>query len=206
MAETRGRARQAGILAFVVLLHTGGCWLLLKSSRAVIPLESRSLDLVFIVPADTAPGGVAATGSIAATGRGTGKANSREVRRDSNLPAEPDSMPPSSAESHPVQPPVDWAGEMDRSVREAAPPPAPAREFGVPQHSAPALPKPPEFGWSHARTHRVESLPGGGLMVNVNDRCVVLVVPFPFLFCGIGKKEADGDLFKHLRDPGQPGD
>jgi hypothetical protein len=30
--------------------------------------------------------------------------------------------------------------------------------------------------------------------------------PLPFPVCRLGKKEANGDLFKHMRDPLQPGD
>jgi hypothetical protein len=59
----------------------------------------------------------------------------------------------------------------------------------------------PQFGGNHARTHRVEELSGGGLLVNINDRCaVVLLFIFPFPACKIGKIPAHSDLFDHMKD------
>jgi hypothetical protein len=59
----------------------------------------------------------------------------------------------------------------------------------------------PRFGWNHARTHRVEELSGGGLLININDRCaMVLVFIFPFPGCKIGKISARSDLFDHMQD------
>ena len=58
-----------------------------------------------------------------------------------------------------------------------------------------------EFGWDHARTHRVEAMEGGGSLLWLNDRCFVVlygVIPFPM--CGLGKTPVRGDLFDHLRD------
>jgi choline dehydrogenase-like flavoprotein len=59
----------------------------------------------------------------------------------------------------------------------------------------------PEFGWDHARTHRVETIEGGGSMLWINDRCFVVlygVIPFPM--CGVGKIPVRGDLFDQMRD------
>src|SRR5690242_6593048 len=38
----------------------------------------------------------------------------------------------------------------------------------------------PQFGWSHSATHRVEEMPSGGLLININDRCAIAWVIFPF--------------------------
>jgi hypothetical protein len=60
----------------------------------------------------------------------------------------------------------------------------------------------PEFGWDHARTHRVEAMEGGGSILWINDRCfIVMYGMIPFPMCGIGKIPVRGDLFDHLRDP-----
>jgi hypothetical protein len=62
-------------------------------------------------------------------------------------------------------------------------------------------PAAPEFGWDHARTHRVETIEGGGSMLWINDRCFIVMyglIPFPM--CGIGKIPVRGDLFDHMRD------
>jgi hypothetical protein len=59
----------------------------------------------------------------------------------------------------------------------------------------------PEFGWDHARTHRVEAMEGGGSILWINDRCFIVmygVIPFPM--CSPGKIPVRGDLFDHMRD------
>lgn len=58
----------------------------------------------------------------------------------------------------------------------------------------------PQFPWDHAATHRVEELPNGGLVINVNDRCSIVWVIFPFPLCKIGKIPARGDLFQLMQD------
>jgi len=91
---------------------------------------------------------------------------------------------------------VDWAKEAERVAADrtagegtnigAEPAPAAARQ---------------QFGWDYARTHRLESLPDGGLLVNLSDRCSI-VFKFPMLLggCRIGKIESRGDLFAHMYD------
>jgi hypothetical protein len=57
----------------------------------------------------------------------------------------------------------------------------------------------PEFGWSHARTHRIERTPDGGTLLWLNDRCaIVLSALMPI--CSLGKPKANGALFEHMRD------
>jgi hypothetical protein len=100
-----------------------------------------------------------------------------------------------------MQAPVDWAGELERAARESVtPPPLQPRDFGFPHASTTPSPKAPQFGWSYAPPHRVQSLPGGGLLVNLNDNCVLVFSPLPFFFCAPGKMPANGDLFKHMKD------
>lgn len=57
-----------------------------------------------------------------------------------------------------------------------------------------------EFGWDHSATHRVEEIPGGGLLININERCAIAWVIFPFPVCKIGKIPPRGDLFDHMKD------
>jgi hypothetical protein len=57
-----------------------------------------------------------------------------------------------------------------------------------------------EFGWSHAATHRVEGLPGGGWLVNINDNCAIAIVLMIMPVCKIGKIPARGDLFDKMKD------
>jgi hypothetical protein len=61
----------------------------------------------------------------------------------------------------------------------------------------------PEFGWDRSHTHRVESLEDGGLLIHLNDRCVLVLMPFPLPFCGIGKIQARGDLLERMHDEPQ---
>lgn len=59
----------------------------------------------------------------------------------------------------------------------------------------------PEFGWDHARTHRIEAMEGGGTILWINDRCfIVMAGLIPFPMCGIGEIPVRGDLFDHMRD------
>ena len=64
-----------------------------------------------------------------------------------------------------------------------------------------------QFGWNRARTHRVEEIPSGGLLVHINDRCAVAIVfIFPFPMCQIGKMPARSDLFNHRDEASAAGD
>jgi hypothetical protein len=71
--------------------------------------------------------------------------------------------------------------------------------FGFPKAptAAPAVPK---FGWYYAGTHRIEELPGGGTIINLTDRCAIVVYVLLIPVCKIGKIPANGDLFKRLHD------
>ncbi len=66
-------------------------------------------------------------------------------------------------------------------------------------HVFPTQPKMPEqFAWDYAATHRVEALPQGGLAIHINDNCVLLIFPLPFIGCAIGKKPANGGIFESM--------
>lgn len=110
---------------------------------------------------------------------------------------------------------IDWAKEAERAAahrieadEEAdrrASALSPRRGPRVGASEAPAAA--PQFGWDHAHTHRLELSPDGGMVVNLNDRCAI-VVKFPFFLpgCKIGKMESRGDLFTHMNDPPTLGD
>lgn len=96
--------------------------------------------------------------------------------------------------------PIDWQQALQGEVRAQESPPPGKLRFGFPQRTEP-LAAAPRFGWDYAHTHRVEQLPEGGLLINLNDRCaVVLYVVMPFPVCKIGHIPTDGGLFDHLRD------
>ncbi|HEY0799610.1 MAG TPA: hypothetical protein VGD54_02135, partial [Steroidobacteraceae bacterium] len=50
---------------------------------------------------------------------------------------------------------------------------------------------------------RLELIEGGGLLIHINDRCVIVLIPLPFGGCGIGKIPVRGDLLDHMRDEPQ---
>ena len=117
---------------------------------------------------------------------------------------------PPAAKIHPVTlpraanpprfPAIDWSGAMQREVR-AEESQAPARKlrFGFPQQPARAAAV-PEFGWDYASTHRLQALPQGGMLINLNDRCGLVFYGFLFPFCRIGRIPVNGHLFDHMRD------
>jgi hypothetical protein len=62
----------------------------------------------------------------------------------------------------------------------------------------------PKFGWSHARTHRVEAVPGG-ILFNITDRCAIgLLFLVPLVGCRVGHEEPNGHLFEHMHDLPDP--
>jgi hypothetical protein len=96
---------------------------------------------------------------------------------------------------------IDWARSLRNEVRtvesRAAGPPK--LTFGFPKAPTPP-PAVPKFGWYYAGTHRIEELPGGGTIINLTDRCAVVVYVLLIPVCKIGRIPANGDLFKHIHD------
>lgn len=104
------------------------------------------------------------------------------------------------------QPKIDWEQEAELSARNGA-----AKQDDYRNLSAPSpaqlswikknhmRPMTPGLQWTHRRVQfdRDTGLP----MVWINDHCVLVTV---FVFCAIGKIEANGELFKHMRDPTDP--
>ena len=122
----------------------------------------------------------------------------------------PKEVPPAPPIEAPP-PTIDWNAEAALTAKhqaQAAEKPGPR---ALDQHGAgldfdgglaPDLDVKPEFGWYHARTHRIEALEGGGSMLWLNDRCfIVMAGLIPFPMCGVGKIPPRGDLFDHMRDP-----
>jgi hypothetical protein len=203
---THKRARRLWVIAVVAALHAGVCWVLLKTA---LPLKVRT-----------------ATSSLELTYLTLDRPESSARRPTPTLPARPlvrQSVPipplrqpgpldqPSAAapaeEDNAIHAPIDWANELNRTARESvsgASTPRP-REFGAPHVASTPPSKRAEFGWSHSRTHRLETA-AGSTDVHWGDHCVIAFTPLPFPVCKLGKKDANGDLFKHMRDPPQPDD
>jgi hypothetical protein len=206
-AVTHKRARRLWAIVVVAALHAGVGWLLLAPARPLkIRTATSSLELTYLT-LDT-PESVATRSARAPRSQPLLRQRVAIPPLDQPQPVgQPSAAAPAEEDNAIHPPPIDWANELNRTAREsasAASAPQP-REFGAP-HMAPTPPaKPPQFGWSYSRTHRLESGPGG-TAAHLGDHCVIAFTPLPFPVCKLGKKEANGDLFKHMRDPPQPGD
>lgn len=129
-----------------------------------------------------------------------------------HVPAQPERLPEPRGQSTPA-PKIDWASAAQQAVAdELAAQSARLREAqGFTGRSpvlptSPETPSKPEFGWQRWRLHRVEALPQGGLVVHLNERCVLVISALLIPACGIGKIPARGDLFEHMHDAPEPGD
>jgi hypothetical protein len=194
------RARRFCTFVLVLGFHVFIGWLLWATPRVPsVPAPSTGLEIVLIASPARA---VAA--EINPTVRVPERAGSRN-RNTVHPPPVPDVAP--AEESNAIYPPIDWDAELARAAQGArAGVPAEPKNFGYPHHSAIPPMKTPDFGWSHAQTHRVESLPDGGVVINLNDNCVLVLNPLPFAMCSPFNKKADGDLFEHMRETPQSSD
>ena len=196
MYRLRRRAQLVCTIALVVGLHASIVWTLWTTSLArSTQATSERLEFVFIVPTAQP----AASTLRDPLGRATGRALSQR-RNAANTTVHVPDLLDANDENNAIHPPTDWAAELSRAARDAASEKPIMRDFGFP-HPAATPDKPVQFGWNYAATHRVESLPQGGLLVHVNDNCVLLLFPLPFVGCAIGKMKANGSLFEHMRDP-----
>jgi hypothetical protein len=193
-------------MAVVVALHIAVCWMLLEATRPLkIRTASTRLELTYLTL--DMPESVARTPAPARRWQPLVRQSVATPPLNQPRPlSQPSGSDPGEADNA-IHPPIDWANELNRTAKESASgelAPKP-REFGAP-HVAPAPPsKPPEFGWSHSRTHRLERGPGS-MGIHLGDHCVISFTPLPSAVCSPGKREANGDLFNHMRDPPQLGD
>jgi hypothetical protein len=185
--QKRHRIRVAGIIALVAGLHLIVLWLLLAASGIMTKrTDSGGLQIVLIVrppvsPQEHAPSHEKSSGRV---GQHATAQSSAAASREPNPPA-----------------PIDWMAELESAAGNATADKSAQmpKDFGFPHlPSAPA--KASQFGWDYAATHRVEAIPEGGLLVHLDDRCVLVLFPLPFIGCGIGEKEPNGDLFKSMGD------
>lgn len=121
----------------------------------------------------------------------------------------PQREPPSNAVAAPAAP--DWRRELQIAANNAIEAQERKRHQPAPHDFSGVKPgstddSKPRFGWNHAATHRIEEIPSGGLLININDRCVIAWVVFPMPLCRIGKIPVRGDLFEHMQDSGASGE
>ena len=185
MEKRRRRAKFLSAIAVVLGVHLAVIWLLVSTSRVFsFRTKSQSLEIVLIArpgvtPEDAVPQRQAAAKYLSAL-----------------------RIAPQESEDNTINPPTDWAGELSRVAKDAVSETLlkQPRDFGFPHSSSAPTSKTPQFGWDYVATHRIEAIPEGGLLLHLNDNCVLILFPLPFAGCGIGKKKANGDLFEHMHD------
>jgi hypothetical protein len=190
--EKRRRTQAACITGLVFILHLAAIWLLLANSRVIARrTDSGGFEVVLI----------AATSLPERKSLEHEPSDALPHRRASANRAPIEHPAPPEEDSNAIHAPIDWASELSRAAKDATgdKPEQGAKDFGFPRRP-PATAKAPQFEWDHAATHRVEKLASGGLIVNLNDRCVLVFFPFPFFACGVGIKQANGELLKHMGD------
>ena len=192
----RPRTQYLLIGAAVLALHAVICWLLLYKVRMLaLPEVAQSLELLWIPPSPPP------VPPVEEPGKAASKASKPSKRaRAERAWAAPEENPAAS-QSPVLTPPIDWQAELAREAAAAASAKSDHRfrEFDFPRRFPPAA-RAPEFAWDRNHTHRVESVPGA-LLVHLNDNCVLVMAPLPFVFCRPGKRPANGDLFDHMNDP-----
>ena len=204
------------VAAIVVVLIIHGVFLLLFAAhRNRLPGEEQAPSITFFVPLAevvTQPEGALKS---ATTARAAHPARSKRTARAAKSPdgtAGAAPQPPANSITEPALP--DWRHEMQIAANNEI-------EAEARRRQSPSLLAPhdfsgvkggstddtkPRFAWDHAATHRVEEIPTGGLLININDRCAIAWVIFPFPFCRIGKIQSHGDLFGRMKDAPALGD
>jgi hypothetical protein len=196
------RILRPAVLLLVVAIHGA---LLLIASRRATRVDIRSEEpLIFLALPEHAQA-LAPDAPVAERPR-----KKPVAPRDTQLVTVPTPVQPLAADKPPA--PIDWSGESELAIKQQAELATATPPRVLDKHGAgadfngglgPDREGKPDFGWDRSHTHRVESLEGGGLLIHINERCVVVLMPFPLPFCGIGKIPVRGDLLDHMHDEPQ---
>jgi hypothetical protein len=192
----RRQTRVKLTLSMVLGVHLSVIWFLVPSSQLSIKRKSGSLELVWITrpsPSNTVPERETRTSKAA---------NTSSRHRVDRTPNPPSVGSQSDEEDNSIHAAPDWTEELQLVAQDAV-----AKELAQKRHELdfahafPAQPKKSQqFAWDYAATHRIEAIPGGGMLLHLNDNCVLIIFPLPFIGCAIGKHPANGDLFQHRHD------
>jgi len=197
----RHRERKVLVFLLVCAMHAVlGLFLLAASRGLTLHTQARSFELLVLAPTPLPlPTSSTVKQQSAVPRSGYGSTRRRVVNQEKVVE--------SGTQGNEITPHIDWNAELVQAARAAADtdPKPPIKNFGFPTRS-PTIKDYPRFDWDYARTHRVESFPEGGIAIHLNDNCVLVLSPFPFPLCSPFKRKANGELFKHMRDPDKPGD
>jgi hypothetical protein len=179
--------------------------LLLVAWRGVTRVDMRSEEpLIFLALTDHVQ---------VPTPAGSAEARPRKkpvAPRDSQFVTIPAPAQPSAADNPPA--PIDWNSEAGLAIKRQAELAMATPPRALDKHGAgadlngglgPDREGKSDFGWDRSHTHRVETMEGGGIVIHINDRCVLVLFPLPFGGCGFGKIPVRGDLLDHMHDEPQ---
>lgn len=183
-------------LLLVLGVHVIFVWLLVSSRQPSLKTKSASLQLVWITRPATLK---------TAPERGTrieSTTNAAPRHRPDRTPTSPSTAPPTIDENNAVRSAPDWTEELHLVAKDVL-----AQELARKRHEsdfAHVYPtpskKPAQIAWNYAATHRVETLPEGGILIHLGDHCVLVLMPLPIVACGIGSTSANGKLFENLHN------
>jgi hypothetical protein len=189
--------------------------LLLIAARWVTRADHRREEaLVFLALPDpvrarapTAPAPVSRISPVSPTSASSAPRRKPTAPPDTQLITVPAPAQPTMADK--ANAPIDWNAEADRTIAQQAQLAMAAPPRALDKHGAgadlngglgPDRERKSDFGWDRSHTHRVEGIEGGGILIHINERCVLVLFPLPFAGCGIGKIPVRGDLFEHMHD------
>jgi hypothetical protein len=144
---------------------------------------------------------------IAPTSASSAPRRKQAAPPDTQLITVPAPAQPTMADKTPA--PIDWNAEADRTITQQAQLAMAAPPRALDKHGAgadlngglgPDRERKSDFGWDRSHTHQIEGIEGGGILMHINERCVLVLFPLPFGGCGIGKIPVRGDLFEHMHD------
>jgi hypothetical protein len=204
----KGRLRSLLIAGTVLGCHAGiVAFLLARPERIIALRELPSLEVTYSPRPGTAVTTALAHAPSPSAWRRAHSGLEAESLVNRQAPTNVPSDPASNAQADRTSPPrpapaVDWAAEIEAQVaRNPASQITPFKDFGFAHAPEPASARAPEFAWDRVHTQRVQTLPEGGILVHLDDNCVLVFIPLPIAACGIGKKPANGDLFKDMTAP-----
>ncbi len=199
---------RTAIFLLVLAIHVA-LFLVFATRPASLNLDPRAPGIAFLVPPpkpESLPAEHAIPAPTVAHDGARQGARPPQTAQKTERAASPQTQPPDNSSTPAAAP--DWRHEMqivaNNQIETAE------RQRRQPSVLAPhdfSKVKPgstddsrPEFAWDHSATHRVEEMPQGGLLININDRCAIAWVILPFPFCRIGKIPAHADLFDHMKE------
>jgi hypothetical protein len=197
------------ILIAVVLVHIAAFFLIAARHETREPPESSPLTSLTLLEPPRLP--EHAESSAPATVKSRSAAHTQRVAPEVS-PGTIFRLPEEPFDAHSEPAPVDWALEAELTAAQWA------EEQSNSERKASDLARchrplftehahASAFDWPHAQTHRMDTSSRGLFVFKLTERCSGFSwLGFLGIGCSLGKIEARGDLFLHMRGPVQYGD